>query len=238
MNLRQNIPADWRGELEEAVNTPGFSALGDFLEEEYGTNTVFPMRKDIFNALKLTPRGSVKVVILGQDPYHDDGQAHGLAFSVRPGVRYPPSLRNIFKELQDDLGCVPPENGCLENWAAQGVLLLNTVLTVRAHQAGSHRDRGWEDFTDAVIRAVNRREKPVVFVLWGAPAQKKAALIDQTKHVILQSAHPSPLSAHRGFFGSRPFSRINRELAARGEEPIYWTREAADVMGQGEFNFQ
>jgi uracil-DNA glycosylase len=237
MNLRQFIPSEWRGELEEAISAPGFAALGDFLEVEYEENTVFPMRKEMFNGLKLTPSDKVKVVILGQDPYHDDGQAHGLAFSVRPGVKYPPSLRNIFKELQDDLGCVPPETGCLEDWAAQGVLLLNTVLTVRAHRPGSHRGQGWEEFTDEVIRAVSRREKPAIFVLWGAPAHKKAALIDQSRHVILQAAHPSPLSAYRGFFGSRPFSRINQELVARGEEPIYWTREAADVMGQGEFTF-
>ncbi len=238
MNLKPNIPADWRAQLEDAVNTSAFNELGDFLEVEYEENTVFPMRKEIFNALKLTPFDNVRVVILGQDPYHDEGQAHGLAFSVRPGVKYPPSLRNIFKELQDDLGCVPPENGCLEDWAEQGVLLLNTVLTVRAHEPCSHRNQGWEDFTDAVIGAVNRREKPAIFVLWGGPAQKKAGLIDSNRHIVLQAAHPSPLSAYRGFFGSRPFSQINQALVSQGEAPVYWTREAADVMGQGEFDFR
>ncbi len=231
------IPGDWRRELEEATSAPSFAALEEKLSEEYEEQTIFPMQKHIFSALRLTPYADLKVVILGQDPYHDDGQAHGLAFSVRPGVKYPPSLKNIFKELQEDLGCVPPESGCLETWAEQGVLLLNTVLTVRAHEAASHQKMGWEEFTDGVIKAVNRREKPVIFVLWGKPAQKKLALIDQSRHMVLQSAHPSPLSAYTGFFGSRPFSKINQELARRGEEPIYWTSEAADVMGQGEFDF-
>lgn len=232
MNLRGMIPPDWRRQLVDAVNTLSFGELENALDIEYEKQKVFPSQKNIFNALRLTPYEQVKVVILGQDPYHDDGQAHGLAFSVMPGVKYPPSLRNIFKELQEDLGCVPPDSGCLVSWAEQGVLLLNTVLTVRAHEAASHQKIGWEEFTDAVITALNRREDKVIFVLWGGPAQKKATLIDEERHTVIKSAHPSPLSAHRGFFGSRPFSRINNELIVRGKEPIYWTNETADIWVQ------
>jgi uracil-DNA glycosylase len=183
---------------------------------------VYPAEPEVFNALKLTPFDAVKVVILGQDPYHGAGQAHGLAFSVRPGVTPPPSLRNIFKELQTDVGCPRPAAGSLEPWARQGVLLLNAVLTVRAGQPNSHRGKGWERFTDAAVAAVGHKPDPVVFVLWGAPAQKKVPLIDTGRHVIVKSPHPSPLSAKTGFFGSRPFSAVNRALKAAGRGPIDW----------------
>jgi len=184
--------------------------------------TVFPPETEVFSALHLTPVEKVSVLILGQDPYHDDNQAHGLCFSVRPGVPIPPSLLNIFKELKNDVGCKMPNNGYLTHWAEQGVLLLNAVLTVQAHQANSHKDRGWETFTDAVIQAVNAKTDPVVFVLWGANARKKISLIDQSRHIVIESPHPSPLSAHRGFFGSRPFSRINTALRAAGKAEIDW----------------
>ena len=182
---------------------------------------MFPPEDDVFSALRLTPFDEVKVVLLGQDPYHDDGQAHGLCFSVRPGVKAPPSLVNIFKELHSDLGCVIPNNGCLTPWAKQGVLLLNAVLTVRAHQANSHKNQGWEQFTDAVIRAVNDRPQPVVFLLWGNYAQKKGILVDANRHRVIKGAHPSPLSASK-FFGSKPFSAVNRALVELGNAPIDW----------------
>jgi uracil-DNA glycosylase len=217
-----HLPATWRSALGDEVRKPYFNALVEFLDDERREHTVYPPEPDVFNAFQFTPFDAVKVVILGQDPYHDDGQAHGLAFSVQPGVRPPPSLRNIFKELRDDTGCPRPANGNLEPWAKRGVLLLNTVLTVRAHQAHSHRGHGWEQFTDAAIAAVAAKVEPVVFVLWGAPAQKKAALIDSTRHTILKSPHPSPLSAHSGFFGSRPFSAINAALTAAGDNSIDW----------------
>jgi uracil-DNA glycosylase len=204
------------------LRQPYYHKLTEFLESERHEYTVYPPEPDIFNALKLTPFESVKVVILGQDPYHDEGQAHGLAFSVQPGVTPPPSLRNIFKELQADVGCPKPANGCLEPWARQGVLLLNTVLTVRAHEPHSHRGKGWERFTDAAIEAVGTKSDPVVFVLWGGPAQKKTPLIDAARHTMLKAAHPSPLSAHSGFFGSRPFSAVNAALKAAGRKPIEW----------------
>ncbi len=216
------LPPSWQPVLGEQLREPYFRDLKAFLDEDRREYTVFPPEPDVFNAFKLTPFGEVRVVILGQDPYHDDGQAHGLAFSVRPGVRLPPSLRNIFKELHDDVGCPKPKNGCLEPWARQGVLLLNTVLTVRAHEPHSHRGKGWERFTDAAIEAVSARDDPVVFVLWGAPAQKKLALIDAAKHTVLKAPHPSPLSAKTGFFGSRPFSAVNAALEANGHEPIDW----------------
>ena len=181
--------------------------------------------QDLFNALHLTPLSKVKVVILGQDPYHGDGQAHGLCFSVRPDVDIPPSLINIYRELHDDLGCRMPDNGCLTKWADQGVLLLNTVLTVRAHQAGSHRGRGWEQFTDAIIRAVNSQNRPVVYMLWGAPAQAKRQMLDNPRHLVLTAPHPSPLSAYRGFFGCRHFSQCNAFLEEHGEKPIDWQIE-------------
>ncbi len=215
-------PATWREALAGEREKPYFTALQAFVAEERRRYTVYPPAPDVYNAMRYTELAAVKVVILGQDPYHEPGQAHGLAFSVLPGVSVPPSLVNILKELRDDLGCRVPNNGCLIPWAEQGVLLLNAVLTVRAHQANSHRGKGWEVFTDTMIRAVSNRSTPVVFVLWGNPARKKAALIDTTRHTIVQSAHPSPLSAANGFFGSRPFSAINRALERAGKEPIDW----------------
>src|SRR5947209_6942685 len=194
----------WKPPLNDQLRQPYFHKLKEFLEQERERFAVYPPEPDVFNALKLTPFDSVKVVILGQDPYHDEGQAHGLAFSVRRGVTPPPSLRNIFKELQADVGCPKPANGNLEPWAKQGVLLLNTVLTVRAHQPGSHRGKGWEKFTDAAITAVGNKPDPVVFVLWGAPAQKKIPLIDTARHTVLKSPHPSPHPATSIFSGSRP----------------------------------
>lgn len=216
------VMTTWREALAGEREKPYFTALQAFVAEERKRFTIFPPERDVFNAQRYTEYGDVKVVILGQDPYHDYNQAHGLAFSVRPGVRTPPSLANIFKELHDDLGCRVPNNGYLVPWAQQGVLLLNTVLTVRAHEAHSHRGKGWETFTDTVIRAVSNKPAPVVFVLWGAPARKKVALIDATRHTIVQSAHPSPLSADSGFFGSRPFSRINEALRRAGQQEIDW----------------
>lgn len=202
-----------------------YKKLGKFVNWEYGQQTVYPAREDIFSAFRLTPVSKVKVVILGQDPYHEPGQAHGLCFSVKPGIEIPPSLVNIYKELQDDIGCEIPNNGYLVKWAEQGVLLLNTVLTVRAHQAFSHRGVGWETFTDAVIEAVNRIDRPIVFMLWGAPAQKKASMLTNPKHLILTAPHPSPLSAYRGFFGCRHFSKANRFLTENGVEPVDWQIE-------------
>lgn len=216
------IPVSWKTILQKATSTESFRNLESFIDEERRTQQVFPEQGNVFSAFDLTPYDEVRVVILGQDPYHDDGQAHGLSFSVKPGVRIPPSLRNIFKELNADLGCRIPEVGCLEPWAAQGVLMLNTVLTVRAHEANSHRKRGWEEFTDAVIRKLNEKQSPLVFLLWGNPAQKKRELIDQDRHSIIASAHPSPLSASRGFFGSKPFSRVNAILRQHGEQGIDW----------------
>jgi uracil-DNA glycosylase len=215
------LPASWKKHLAEEIAKPYFRELTHFLEEERRQHEVFPAAEDIFAALEYTPYDKVKVVILGQDPYHDIGQAHGLSFSVRPGVRPPPSLLNIYKELKTDLGCTPPKHGNLSYWAKQGVLLLNTVLTVQAHKAGSHRRKGWEMFTDAIIRKLGERDRPLVFILWGAHAQAKKKLIDTTRHAIIESAHPSPLSARR-FFGSRPFSAANRFLAEWGEPEIDW----------------
>ena len=220
--LRSLLPEAWREFLCDAVDAGSFRQLSSFLNAEYREQTVFPPLDDLFTAFRLTPPDRVKTVILGQDPYHDEGQAHGLAFSVRAGVRFPPSLRNIFKELNADLNLPVPKDGLLTPWAEQGVLLLNTVLTVRAHQPGSHRKHGWERFTDAVISRLSERSKHLIFILWGAPAQSKLPLIDRTKHTVICSAHPSPLSAHRGFFGSRPFSAVNRDLAAHGMTPIVW----------------
>ena len=193
--------------------------------EEYNTRQIFPPADDIFNAFALTPLHEVKVVILGQDPYHGEGQAHGLCFSVKPDVEIPPSLVNIYKELQDDCGCEIPNNGYLTKWAKQGVLLLNTVLTVRAHQANSHRGIGWEEFTDAAIRILNEQDRPMVFILWGRPAQMKKSMLTNPNHLIIESPHPSPLSAYRGFFGSRPFSRTNKFLKEHGIKEIDWQIE-------------
>ena len=216
------IPPSWRPALAAEVSEPYFAELRGFLEEERRTHTVFPPEGEVFTQFELTPYDRVRVLILGQDPYHGPKQAHGLAFSVRPGVRPPPSLANIFKELHADQGCPIPRHGSLTRWAEQGVLLLNAVLTVRRGEANSHKNRGWERFTDAVIRAVNERESTVVFVLWGAYAGKKAELIDTRRHVVLRSAHPSPFSADRGFFGSKPFSQINAALEKSGQPPIDW----------------
>jgi uracil-DNA glycosylase len=213
----------WKGPLTPEFDSPYMAALKSFLvaEREKGKR-IFPKGSEWFHALDVTPLEKVRVVILGQDPYHGEGQAHGLCFSVKPGVKPPPSLINIYKELQSDLGIAPPSHGNLEKWAKQGVLLLNAVLTVEAGHAASHQGKGWERFTDAVIRLVNDQPRPVVFILWGAYAQKKAAFVDRTRHLVLASAHPSPLSAHNGFFGSRPFSKANEFLIAHGQDPIDW----------------
>ena len=213
---------DWAQYLNDELKKPYYQKLRAFLINEYRTRKVYPDMYAIFNAWHYTSLADTKVVILGQDPYHGPGQAHGLSFSVRPGVTPPPSLVNIFKELAADIGCTIPNNGCLKPWADQGVLLLNTVLTVREHQANSHHDKGWEIFTDKIISILNAREKPLVFILWGSPARRKKAMITNPKHYIIESAHPSPLSANRGFFGSRPFSRTNDFLRSVGETPIDW----------------
>ncbi len=213
---------DWNPVLRAELAKPYWPPLQAFVAEERARYEVFPPPEDVFAALHLTPYRDVKVLILGQDPYHGPGQAHGLCFSVRHGVAVPPSLQNIHKELEADLGLAPPGHGNLERWAAGGVLLLNAVLTVRAHKAASHAGKGWELFTDEVIRAVNDKAERVVFVLWGAYARKKKGLVDTSRHVVIESAHPSPLSAHNGFFGSRPFSRANEALLAAGREPVDW----------------
>ena len=213
---------DWGQYLKEEMAQPYYRQLRQFLIGEYSTKQVYPDMYSIFNALHYTSYAETNVLILGQDPYHEPGQAHGLSFSVQPNVPPPPSLVNIFKELETDLGCTVPNNGCLEPWARQGVLLLNTVLTVQAHRANSHRDKGWEIFTDKIISLLNQREKPVAFILWGSPARRKKAMITNPQHFIVESPHPSPLSAYRGFFGSRPFSKVNKFLESVGEEPINW----------------
>lgn len=222
MSMIQN---DWFAPLKPEFSKPYYAELFKFVKNEYATRQIFPPADDIFNAFHLTPLHEVKVVILGQDPYHNDGQAHGLCFSVKPDVDIPPSLVNIYQELHDDLGCYIPNNGYLTKWAKQGVLMLNTVLTVRAHQANSHRGMGWEQFTDAAIRILNEQDRPIVFILWGSPAQKKAQMLNNPKHLILKAPHPSPLSAYRGFFGSRPFSQTNEFLVKNGLEPIDWQIE-------------
>ncbi len=215
------LPGSWRATLAGEFDQPYFGTLREFLARERAEHPVFPPEEDVFNAFRLAPFEGVKVLLLGQDPYHDTGQAHGLCFSVRPGVRTPPSLVNMLKELKADCGCKVPNNGHLVPWAEQGILMLNAVLTVRAHQANSHKDKGWEKFTDAVIRALGDRPDPVVFVLWGAYAQKKGKLVDPGRHPIIASAHPSPLSAAK-FFGTRPFSKVNAALEAQGKAPIDW----------------
>lgn len=213
---------DWADYLNGELAEPYYRKLRQFLIDEYRTRQIFPDMYDIFNALHYTSYADTKVVILGQDPYHGPGQAHGLSFSVQPGVTPPPSLLNIFKELETDLGCRVPNNGCLKPWAEQGVLLLNTVLTVRAHAANSHRGQGWEIFTDKIIALLNAREKPMAFILWGGPARRKKSMITNPQHFIVESPHPSPLSAYQGFFGSRPFSRVNAFLEEKGQTPIDW----------------
>lgn len=214
---------DWNPILRAELEKPYFADLRTFVDEERRRHQVFPPAEDVFAALHLTPYADVKVLILGQDPYHGPGQAHGLCFSVRPGVDVPPSLVNIYTELESDLGVPRPPHGNLDAWARQGVLLLNATLTVRARQAASHQGKGWETFTDAVIRAVNDKPERVVFILWGSSARKKKALVDTSRHVVIESPHPSPLSAHRGFFGSQPFSRANAALEAAGRTPVDWS---------------
>lgn len=214
---------DWNPVLRGEFAKPYWQQLQRFVADQRARYTVFPPEADVFAALHLTPYADTRVVILGQDPYHGPRQAHGLCFSVRPGVAIPPSLANIYKELHSDLGVPIPRHGNLEAWARQGVLLLNTTLTVRAGQAASHQGKGWETFTDEVLRTVNAKQQRVVFVLWGASARRKKSLIDLSRHVVLESAHPSPLSAHNGFFGSRPFSRANAALVEAGLQPIDWS---------------
>ncbi|MCH0540992.1 uracil-DNA glycosylase [Streptomyces sp. MUM 203J] len=215
------LPESWRGVLGDELHKPYFKLLTEFVAEERANGPVYPPQDQVFAALEATPFDKVKVLVLGQDPYHGEGQGHGLCFSVRPGVRTPPSLRNIYKEMQQELGHPVPDNGYLMPWAEQGVLLLNAVLTVRAGEPNSHKGKGWETFTDAVINAVAQRTDPAVFVLWGAYAQKKLRLIDETRHVVVKGAHPSPLSAKK-FFGSRPFTQIDKAIADQGHEPIDW----------------
>jgi uracil-DNA glycosylase len=218
------IPTGWRRVLADEIKKPYYQKLQQFLKKERQRHKIFPPENEVFAALKLTPYSKVNVLLLGQDPYHDDGQAHGLCFSVRLGIPPPPSLINIYKELQDDLGFHIPNHGYLAHWAKQGVLMLNAVLTVRAHQPGSHRNQGWEIFTDAIIQAVSAKASPVVFLLWGNYAKAKIKLIHsaKTEHVIIHSAHPSPLSANNGFFGSRPFSKTNAALRKFGKPEIDW----------------
>jgi uracil-DNA glycosylase len=220
--MTPSIPVGWRDVLAQEVEQPYFQKLQQFVDAERRQYTVFPPEPEVFTALDVTPYEQVNVLLLGQDPYHDNNQAHGLCFSVRPGIKPPPSLVNMYKELKTDVGFRIPNNGYLMHWAEQGMLMLNAVLTVRAHEANSHKNKGWETFTDAVIRAVNAKDDPVVFVLWGGYAQKKVKLIDAERHAIIQSAHPSPLSARNGFFGSRPFSAINHALQAYGKPEIDW----------------
>lgn len=219
------ITNDWLPAMNEEFRKPYYKELYSFIKEEYNNQTIYPAADDIFNALHFTPLKEVKVLILGQDPYHNQNQAHGLSFSVQVGQDTPPSLQNIYKELQDDLGCYIPNHGYLKKWADQGVLLLNTVLTVRAHQANSHQKKGWEKFTDAIIRAVNEQDRPIVYMLWGKPAQSKIPMLTNPKHLILTAPHPSPLSAYRGFFGCKHFSLANQFLKEHGIEPIDWQIE-------------
>jgi len=221
----QILKNDWHDLLKDEFNTDYYKKLRLFLINEYKTKMIFPDKYDIFNAMHYTQYKDVKVVILGQDPYHGPNQAHGLSFSVKPGVPPPPSLINIFKELKSDLGCYIPNNGYLKKWANQGVMLLNTSLTVRSGQADSHKTIGWQHFTDKIIKLLNLRDEPIVFILWGKNAQSKLSIINSSKHCIIQSVHPSPLSAHRGFFGSKPFSKANAYLTSIGKTPIDWQIE-------------
>lgn len=216
------VENDWRPILEQAMATDSYHHLREFLKAEYQQHTIYPDMYNIWTAFQWTPYSEVKAVILGQDPYHGPGQAHGLSFSVQPGIEIPPSLKNMYIELENDLGIPPAHHGYLRAWAEEGVLLLNTVLTVRAHQAHSHQGKGWEQLTDAVIQALNAREKPLVFILWGNAAKQKQTMIDESRHAVLTSVHPSPLSAYRGFFGSKPFSKTNQLLKSWGQEPINW----------------
>ena len=220
-----SVTNDWLPVIEEEIKKDYYKKLYLFLKEEYARQIIYPKSDDIFNALHLTPLSKVKVVILGQDPYHEPGQAEGLSFSVPKGEKLPPSLQNIYKELQDELGCYIPTSGSLRKWAEQGVLLLNTLLTVRAHAAFSHQGKGWEYFTDALIEAVNKEDRPIVYLLWGKAARSKATMLNNPKHLILESAHPSPLSAHRGFMGNGHFKKANEFLIANNIEPIDWQIE-------------
>jgi uracil-DNA glycosylase len=233
MKLADAIPKDWKKLLKTEIESEWFEELQNFLEDEWQNETVYPPPEKIFNALRLTPLSEVKVLLLGQDPYHGEGQAHGLCFSVPDGIKIPPSLRNIYKEMRTDLNINPPDSGNLQAWAEQGILMLNTVLTVRSGEAQSHQKRGWERFTDAVIRQVSDKASASVFVLWGGSAQKKAPLIDDKRHHIICGVHPSPLSASRGFLGSRPFSKINQALLELKREPVVWD----SIVSQAEFNF-
>jgi len=220
------LTGEWLDAMQDEFHKPYYKELYQFVKEEYNSVVVYPPADDIFNALHFTPLDKVKVLLLGQDPYHNVNQAHGLSFSVLPSqTKLPPSLQNIYKELRDDLGCYIPNNGYLKKWADQGVLLLNTVLTVRAHQANSHQGKGWEKFTDAIIQAVNAQDRPIVYMLWGKPAQRKIPMLTNPKHLILKAAHPSPLSASNGFFGCRHFSQANEFLKANGVEPVDWQIE-------------
>ena len=220
------IDNDWLPCIKQEFAKPYYKELYTFVKHEYDTRIIYPPAEDIFNAFHFTPLSKVKVMILGQDPYHNENQAHGLSFSVLPTQKdIPPSLVNIYQELHDDLGCYIPNNGYLKKWADQGVLLLNTVLTVRAHQANSHQGKGWEQFTDAVIEAINAQDRPIVYLLWGRPAQSKIPMLTNSKHLILKAPHPSPLSAYRGFFGCRHFSQANAFLEKNGIEPIDWQIE-------------
>jgi len=219
------IENDWLVPLSEEFKKPYYKELYTKIKKEYETREIYPPTEDLFSAYAATPLSKVKVVIIGQDPYHEPGQAHGMCFSVKPGVQTPPSLENIYKELHDDLGLYIPNNGFLEKWASQGVLLLNTVLTVRAHDANSHKGYGWEKFTDASIIAINKLDRPVVFLLWGKNARDKRALLDNPKHLVLEAPHPSPLSVYRGFYGCKHFSKCNDFLVKNGQSPIDWQIE-------------
>lgn len=216
------LSGQWEAAMRPEFSKPYYKELFEKVKAEYSSAQIFPPSKDVLSAFELTPLENVKAVIIGQDPYHGEGQAHGLCFSVKPGIDIPPSLENIYKELHEDLGCRIPNNGYLVKWAEQGVLLLNTVLTVRAHKANSHKGIGWEQYTDAAIRVLNEQDRPMVFLLWGSPAQRKAEMLDNKRHLILKAPHPSPLSAYRGFFGCRHFSKANEFLKANGVEPIDW----------------
>ncbi|MFI3292053.1 MAG: uracil-DNA glycosylase [Rikenellaceae bacterium] len=220
--MQHQIPQAWRELLEDEFAKPYFKTLSAFVDEEYATQEIFPARENLFKALELVAPSDVKVVIMGQDPYHDVGQAHGLAFSVMEGVKFPPSLRNILREVQEDCGGVITASGSLERWAQQGVLLLNAVLTVRAHSAASHAKKGWEKFTDAIVASVAQNQDGVVYMLWGAHAHKKGAVIDDQKNLVLKSVHPSPLSVYRGFSGCKHFSQANNYLSLNGKTPIEW----------------
>jgi uracil-DNA glycosylase len=233
MKLTDAIPDDWKKLLKTEIESDWFGELQNFLDEEWQNETVYPPAEKIFSALSLTPLSEVKVLILGQDPYHGEGQAHGLCFSVPNGIKIPPSLRNIYKEMRTDLNINPPDSGNLISWAKQGVLMLNTVLTVRSGAAQSHQKRGWEKFTDAIIKQVSDKAKSSVFVLWGGSAQKKVPLIDEKRHHVICGVHPSPLSASRGFMGSRPFSKINEALRSLSREPMIWD----SIVSQKEFDF-